>query len=458
MLNTSHYLTFATVTTLVFCGLAQYVTGITSFFWLPCILALMMVGMQLMQKRYKSRPLDLKEWIVFLLFFSGIGVAMVSTILQGGITVTIIGFKNTFCLSLVMYCLIAGFVNQDQLYRASKVFYAIYYAQFPAILYQIFVIVPQRVAIKGDTEKWDSVVGTFGGEKFNGGNSAALGMFCLFIILLKLSEYKHGVCSKRSLILHACSAFAICILGEIKFVIMLAPFMMAYIWLSSSYLKGMKTYSVKTLLMIDLSSLALVTLAAYILGMVYANTASFYSDPTKSPFMVFWDSIEYVFDPNYIMDGGQIGRMTTVFFWHNHSDLHGIAGRLFGYGLNSTNHGSAMSRGFLDLKFNLELDSTSLGALLWETGFVGAMLYISLIIYVFKITKPIPVLDPNKLCKDEIQFMSMQAAFRAFMIVILCSIPYSQILIHVSGLQYLFYFCMGASLVIRRTVLTNIGK
>ena len=49
------------------------------------------------------------------------------------------------------------------------------------MFYQVFFVVPQRVALLGEDEKWDSVVGTFGGDPMGGGNTAAMGLFCLLI-------------------------------------------------------------------------------------------------------------------------------------------------------------------------------------------------------------------------------------------------------------------------------------
>lgn len=456
MLNTGHYLTFTTVLTLVFCGLTQYITGIGSILWLPCIFAMLMVVLQIMQSRYKARPLDKQEWAVILLFVGCFGLALISTFLQSGPKVTIIGFKNSIALSLIMYCLVLGFVNESQYYRTSKVLYYIYYAQFPAILYQIFVVVPQRVAIKGEFEKWDSVVGTFGGDPMSGGNSAAMGMFCLLIMLMKLSEYKHGTCSKGSMLAHSITAFFICILGEIKFVILLAPFMMAYVWMSKSYMKGMKTYSVKTVLIIVLASGPLLTLAVYLLGLSYSS--AFASDPTKSPFLVFWESIDYVFDPNYVMESGQLGRVTSMIFWLTNSDIFGLGAKAFGYGLNATNDGSALAPGILTKVFSVDLDGTSLSIMLWEAGSVSTSLYIIMILLVFFLTKPKPTFEPDQLDTDEIRFLSIQPVYRAFMLVCLLSIPYSTILVMVPVLQFLFYFSMGGSLIIRRTVLTHLGK
>ncbi|VFS90945.1 Uncharacterised protein [Kluyvera cryocrescens] len=79
---------------------------------------------------------------------------------------------------------------------------------------------------------------------------------------------------------------------------------------------------------------------------------------------------------------GELGRLTTIFFWARHSDMWGISSMLFGYGLNATNSGSAVSAGYLNIIFRLVLDSTSLSMLLWEVGIVGTVLFISLLLWI----------------------------------------------------------------------------
>ncbi|MGC6547584.1 capsular biosynthesis protein, partial [Escherichia coli] len=84
-------------------------------------------------------------------------------------------------------CLLLGFCRESQIYRVTRFLYWVFYAQIPVMIYQVLLVVPQRVAVRGEDEKWDSVVGTFGGDPMGGGNTAAMGLFCLLIMLLKVS-------------------------------------------------------------------------------------------------------------------------------------------------------------------------------------------------------------------------------------------------------------------------------
>ncbi len=449
-LNTGLYLQLYAIVTLVFCGLVQYFTGVVAVLWLPFFLALAMSLLMIMQTRYDDRTLDTQEKVVMTLYLSLMVMAGLSTFLQGGVTVTIVGFKNEIALSLVMFCLLLGFCRESQIYRVTRSLYWVFYAQFPVIAYQVLIVLPKRVAMKGEYEKWDSVVGTFGGDPMGGGNTAAMGMFCLLIMLLKVSEFKHGLTSFKSMALHIIFGFGLCIAGEVKFVVLLSPLLMAWVWLTPSYVTGVSKINMKAILLIFGGMALLITVAILILASGYSS--AFGGDPTKSAFSVFIDSLGYIFDSTYVMESGELGRFTTIAFWLKNNDLWGISSTLFGYGLNATNSGSSVSPGYLNIIFNLILDSTSLSMLLWEMGAIGTLFFVGLFIYILKITQPKALLDKEQLDEQDLQLLSFAPAFNAFAIGCLLSLPYSQILMIIPMLQFLFYLSLGASLVIRRSV------
>ena len=449
-LNTGHYLQTYSLITLVFCGVVQYFTGVLSVLWIPFFLTLLMFSLLIMQTRYEALQLDKQEIIVLTLYLIFLVMAGVSTILQEGVTDAIVGFKNEIALSLIMLCLLLGFCRESQVYRVTKTLYWVFYAQFPMVLYQLLFVVPQRVAAYGEEDKWDSVVGTFGGDPMGGGNTAAMGLFCLLIMLLKISEFKHGLTTFKSMALHIILGFGLCIVGEVKFVILLSPILMCWVWLMPSYVKGMSKVNLKALLLIFSGMALLITFAIIILAAGYSS--AFGSDPTESSLSVFLSSLDYIFDPNYILPSGEVGRFTTLTFWLKNNDLWGLSGTLFGYGLNATNSGSIVSQGFLNLTYNLILDSTSLSMLLWEVGAVGTVLFIGLIIYTLKIVQPKPLLERENLDQQDLQLLSFSPAFSVFAISCLLSLPYSQILTITPMLQFIFYLSLGSSLVIRRSV------
>ncbi|BDR36111.1 hypothetical protein PDY_31590 [Photobacterium damselae subsp. damselae] len=272
----------------------------------------------------------------------------------------------------------------------------------------------------------------------------------MLIMLLKLSEYKHGTTSRANMIVHVAIAFFLCILGEIKFVILISPLLMAYVWLSPSYIKGVKSYDMKMIIGIIAGMFLLISVAITILAASYQS--AFGADPSKSSLDIFMDSAAYVFDPHYVMPSGALGRMTTIFFWLENGDHYGLPSLLFGYGLNATNHGSAVSPGFLNILFNVEIDTTSLSMILWELGIIGTLFFIGLVLYILKICKPYPLINKEDLGSKDIELISYIPAFNAFALGGLLTLPYSQILMLTPMLQFLFYYSLGANLVIRHSI------
>jgi len=452
-LNTGLYLDVVTVTTLVFCGTVQYFTGIAAVFWLPFFMVLIMTMLLVMQRRMQPLVLTGREKMVLALYLIFFITSLISTVLQSGVVTAIIGFKNELAVSLVMFCMVLGLFRESQIHRLTRLFYWLFYVQIPVVIYQVLVMVPKRVAIRGENEKWDSVVGTFGGNPMGGGNTAAMGIFCLLVMLLKVSEYKHGICSFKSMVLHIVVAFVLCVAGEIKFVILLSPFLLALLWVRPVYVRGISSVSVRSLLIIAAGMALLIFIAITALASSYSS--AFGADPTKSGLSVFIESIGYIFDANYIMPSGELGRFTTIFFWANHNDLFGITGTLFGYGLNATNSGSAVSPGYIGAWYHLILDSTSLSMLMWEIGVVGTSLFIGMIIFILKGTRPKPTFSREELDLKDIQLLSTAPAFHVFVIGCLLSLPYSQILMITPSLQLLMWMSLGSLIIIDRTVRLN---
>lgn len=454
-LNTGRYLEAFALTTIVFCGTVQYFTGIAAVLWLPFFMVLIMVILLMMQSHPQPLTLSTREKVVLALYLTFIFLSLASTVLQSGIVTTIVGFKNELALSLVMFCMLLGMFRESQLHRLTQLFYWLFYVQFPVAIYQVLFVVPKRVAIRGEDEKWDSVVGTFGGDPMGGGNTAAMGMFCLLIMLLKVSEFKHGICSFKSMVIHIVLAFVLCVIGEVKFVILLSPFLLALLWIMPGYVSGVSKVSLRSLLIIAVGMVVLIFAAITILAANYSS--AFGGDPTKSALSVFIDSLGYIFDTNYIMDTGELGRFTTLFFWMQHNELFGPGGMLFGYGLNATNSGSTVSPGYIGAWFHLILDSTALSMLLWEVGIIGVVLFIAMISSILISMRPKETFSRYDLKREDLQLLSSAPAFYVFVIGCLLSLPYSQILMIIPMLQFLLWLALGALIVIHRSVRLNSG-
>ncbi|VTP62731.1 Uncharacterised protein [Leclercia adecarboxylata] len=129
-----------------------------------------------------------------------------------------------------------------------------------------------------------------------------MGLFCLLIMLLKVSEYKHGLTSFKSMALHIVLGFVMCIIGEVKFVILLSPLLLGWVWLTPSWVKEASKVNLAVLLSILLGMALLIVLA--VVALAYTYTSAYGVDTAENPFVVFLDSMSYIFDPDFITPGG----------------------------------------------------------------------------------------------------------------------------------------------------------
>ncbi len=90
--------------------------------------------------------------------------------------------------------------------------------------------------------------------------------------------------------------------------------------------------------------------------------------------------------------------------------------------------------------------------MLWELGLAGLLLFVAVVGSIVWVALPTPQLDIESINDEDRRLLASQPAFIAFIIAVLLSLPYSQILMLVPMLQFLFYFALGAVVVIRQSV------
>ena len=454
-MNTGVYFQAYVFITLVFSGFAQYFTGVDAFLWLPFLMTMGMIALLPLQTRYNFKELDRLETILIVLFVGLLVLAVISSVLQEGLKPTIAGIKNSLGIPLLVPCLFLGFCRESQIYKITQKLYWVFYAQIPIILYQLLVIVPARAAAQGKMDSWDSVVGTFGGSMNSGGNGASMGLFAMLIMLMKLSEYKHGLATLKSLLFHLTIGFVIAIVAQVQFVVLLAPLFMMYIYILPSYVKEIKPVNMKTILLGIVGICVLVGIFIAILAITYSNQYS----AKLGIWDMFMDNVGYIFNAHTIVDGlhgrvDELGRLTSIVFWGENSSLHGVVNQLFGYGLNSSNPGGD-TPGYVSTLFNLNVGSTAIAIYLWEIGLVGTVFLMSIILLIIMNSKPKPMFSIKDLSKDDVTLLSYQPAFIGFAFAGLITLPYAPMLALIPVYQFQFYFCLGAMLVIRKATLNK---
>lgn len=455
-MNTTAFFQAYVFITLVFSGTAQYFTQVQAFLWLPFIMTMVMTALLPLLTRYNFQPIDRVETSILILYVGFMLLALFPSFLQVGIKETVAGIKNCLGISLLLPCLFLGFCRESQLYRVCQKLYWVFYAQIPLALYQFLVVVPARVAAQGPMDKFDSVVGTFGGSMTAGGNGASMGLFCLLVMLMKVSEFKNGVATLRSTIVHVVIGLGLCVISEVKFAILLAPIFFLYVYVSPSYIKEIRVISTKTILLLVLGATLLLLTIIVVSSLTYATQYQ----ANMGVLDIFLENTSYIFDTSLIVAGldgkfDELGRLTALVFWGQHSGSQGLGSQLFGYGLNSSNAGSIIP-GYIAKYFSLALGSTALAIFLWEIGLIGTILLMLIIYLVLKNTKVKPLFSKEDLSEADIKLLSYQTSFRAFIIVGLITLPYSPLLALIPVFQFPFYFSLGSMLLIRKATLTKL--
>jgi hypothetical protein len=89
-----------------------------------------------------------------------------------------------------------------------------------------------------------------------------------------VSEFKHGICSLKSLVIHIALGFFLCVVGEVKFVILLSPFLLALLWILPGYVSGVSKVSLRSLMIIAAGMVLLIFIAITVLASNYQRPSA----------------------------------------------------------------------------------------------------------------------------------------------------------------------------------------
>lgn len=275
--------------------------------------------------------------------------------------------RNQFFFFGVSVFLALGVVSRKAFCRFLSVFDFFVCIQLPFAIYQHFVIVPQR----HDSVAWDSVVGSFQGRPFSGGDSGGMAFFLVVMILFLAYRYLEGLVSLRRLLFVGFCGVATILLAEVKVVFVLLPVgMIILFW--RQLLTNAK-FLISVLLIIV--PLVLIMGSLYKLSDSEASVSS--GDGVVERVLKFSTSTEQI---NRLT--GELGRGAALNIWYRDALAGDPVYALVGHGLGASSSSNDAYKGDIALKyFPFLVDNTSIVTLLWDAGLVGAIFYLSF--YVF---------------------------------------------------------------------------
>lgn len=264
--------------------------------------------------------------------------------------------------------------KEQLLQRILLFMVAIASVQWIFSIYQKLVVVPVRIAAHYPGSSFDSIVGSFGGEKFGGGEAGSLGIYLSIMMAVGAALYKYGQLKTHTLIWVFLSGFAGMALIESKVIVVMVPIGCFLVYRDyalrqpGKFLAGAAAIGV---LMLGL-------LVVYYYLHWQADSRGGFSATLAHRF-------SYIFDPDFKASATNQGRLTTLlFWWKQHSLLDEPLTFLFGHGLASAVYSSSLiGYGSAVLRYGYQLDTTGISKLLWETGAIGATAFLLIFIFGF---------------------------------------------------------------------------
>jgi len=342
--------------------------------------------------------------------------------------------KNVLVMWVIALIVAAGCLKPKSLLWIWQSMVVLVFVQIPMVLYQHFIVAKQRVA---NGSQYDAVAGTFGGDPRGGGANSTLVMFAIVGAIMAMALYSSGKLSRKWLVLTVLSALAVIGLGEVKVAILLIPMATAVLYLERLIRNP------KQLLVWMASGVVIVSGTMVLYQKFYWSDIRGKHDDLHSSLQA---SLEYVTDPSNVnWSTGEVGRGASFFLWLRDTEGSPLY-RLIGRGVGASRSESAVAVGEVALKYApLNIAATSLSQLLWETGVLGLVAYIGVLLAA--------ILECNRAIARCIPRSIEECAARTARVVLVLSlvfIPYNRYMLDQAPFEFLIALACGTAFVLRR--------
>ncbi|OZA22960.1 MAG: hypothetical protein B7X93_12510 [Hydrogenophilales bacterium 17-61-9] len=351
-------------------GQLMYFANIGQALWIPYglgILLFLRLPSAFLKSPYAATkigvPLNLSISFYFLIFLFSIALN------ETPIFQAIVGGKN-LVIFWSYFLLIALFAIP---FPATEKFVRwllwIAVLQLPFVLYQYFVVVPERV---NSLSSWDAIVGSFGGNQLAGGASGTMAYMLLLAVLLAMRLSQFGQMNRLLLLGITLTAGGIIFLAEVKF----APLLM-FVGMAVVY---RKTF-VRNPAVAIAGGIAALALG---LGLLVAYDKTHYADigqESRDIPDLLDKTFGYSLDSQFInLETGEMGRNAALIFWWEKGFLTDPLKGTLGYGPGASRSSSHFSVGQVARKYSFGIDRSAATQLLWELGLAGFLAFVYILL------------------------------------------------------------------------------
>lgn len=331
------------------------------------------------------------------------------------------GFKRYFQIWGLMFalCWFLFDVKKIQHWQLFVLFVAL--VQLPFALYERIVYVPIREAqqyLYPGMVPIDVVAGTFGASLTAGGASAEMAIFLIIVLAFLLARWRERALSTTKLFLIIPIILTPLLLGETKAVVVMLPLMFLVLYRRDVivrlhyWLMGL----IGVVLFVAIASYAYFSFSDKPMGEQLENTISYTIGERGH-------------------GGKNLNRTTVLIFWAERQGIHDPVSFVFGNGLGSSH---AATRGHMDKLYpHHGIGLTVASTLLWDTGFFGFILFVSILVFAWHSAEQL------QLKTTESEIKADAAAIQVGLALFTFSIFYRLSLLETLSFQIIFTLLLG---------------
>ena len=276
-------------------------------------------------------------------------------------------FKRYFQMLGLMFALCWLPFEQKQFRSWLNFFMISALLQFPFALFELLVWVPIRKGMQNSSPgmvPMDVVAGTFGSTYDGGGNSGEMSAFQVIVVGFLLSRYMQNILAFPKMIWLVLAVLSPLMIAETKAVIVMLPLMILGLYYREFIARPH----------VGIMILLVGTLLTAILGMAYMEITNQTMDAMID------DTMKYnVGETGY--GEYSLNRTTAITFWYDQQGWHDPMSLFFGNGLGAAHIAPKGAWGSSAMRFpGYGIGLTTVTILLWEMGFLGFLLYLSIYI------------------------------------------------------------------------------
>jgi hypothetical protein len=298
-------------------------------------------------------------------------VAIVGLFYNHHLELGLIGFKSYFQACGFFLALAWLSISKAKVDRLMQSLIVIAMIQFPFALHQFFFLGSMRIAATAGAIVADGVVGTFPGSAIGGGAGPVLSALLILVTCILLYWWRKGRLSLFKTITMVCICLVPVFLNETKISLIAIP-----LGLGLVFADKLKKSPLQFLAGSIATGFFLVSMY-----MVYINL------PAGAAYDSHHADASFILDDTLATNVGskgygsfELNRTTIYTFWAKHHGLGNPVETLIGHGIGSSGEaGRIETRNLASLEYRGKgIGLTSISALLWDVGLVGAFAVVAM--------------------------------------------------------------------------------